>query len=84
MLHDGVRSAPRCVLRDCVVAGRAKIGAHAEISDGAVIGEDAEIGGAERDHRGARIARGSVPGGAIGVLMDALDRAAIDALDRST
>ena len=55
---DGAEIGERCVLRDCVVAQRAKIGAHCEISGGAVIGEDVVIGEHNVITHGARISPG--------------------------
>jgi len=55
---DGAQIGERCVLRDCVVAERARIGAHTEISGGAVIGQDAVIGEHNVITRGARISAG--------------------------
>jgi mannose-1-phosphate guanylyltransferase/phosphomannomutase len=40
----GAQIGERCVLRDCVVGERVRIGAHTEVSGGAVIGQDAVIG----------------------------------------
>jgi mannose-1-phosphate guanylyltransferase len=57
---DGAQIGPRCVLRDCVVAERAQIGAHTEVSGGAVIGADAVIGAHNVIARGARISPGVV------------------------
>jgi mannose-1-phosphate guanylyltransferase len=59
---DGAEIGERCVLRDCVVAQRAKIGAHSEISGGTVIGEDVVIGEHNVITRGARISPGVVLG----------------------
>ena len=59
---DGAEIGERCVLRDCVVAQRAKIGAHSEISGGSVIGEDVVIGEHNVITRGARISPGVVLG----------------------
>ncbi|MGD0196710.1 MAG: NDP-sugar synthase [Solirubrobacteraceae bacterium] len=55
---EGAAIGERCVLRDCVVAERAQIGAHSEISGGAVIGQDAVIGEHNVISRGARISPG--------------------------
>jgi mannose-1-phosphate guanylyltransferase len=52
----------RCVLRDCVVAERARIGSHTELSGGAVIGQDAVIGEHNVISAGARISPGVVLG----------------------
>jgi mannose-1-phosphate guanylyltransferase len=53
---DGAEIGERCVLRDCVVAQNAKIGAHSEISGGAMIGEGVLIGEHNVITHGARIA----------------------------
>jgi mannose-1-phosphate guanylyltransferase len=53
---DGAEIGERCVLRDCVVGQRARIGAHSEISGGAMIGEDVVIGEHNVISRGARVA----------------------------
>jgi mannose-1-phosphate guanylyltransferase len=64
---DGAQIGASCVLRNCVVAERVQVGAHTQISDGAVIGEDAVIGAHNLLTHGARIAPGVVLGdGAIG------------------
>jgi mannose-1-phosphate guanylyltransferase len=59
---DGAQIGARCVLRDCVVAERARIGAHTELSGGVVIGEDAVIGEHNVITHGARISPGVVLG----------------------
>jgi len=56
VLLEGAEIGERCVLRDCIVAERARIGAHSEVSGGAVIGQDAVIGEHNIIARGARIA----------------------------
>ena len=52
---EGAEIGERCMLRDCIVGPRAKIGAHSEISGGAVIGEDVVIGAHNVITHGARI-----------------------------
>lgn len=52
---DGAEIGERCMLRDCIVGPRARIGAHSEISGGAVIGEDVVIGAHNVITHGARI-----------------------------
>jgi mannose-1-phosphate guanylyltransferase len=59
---DGAQIGARCVLRDCVIAERARIGAHTEVSGGSVIGADAVIGEHNVITRGARISPGVVLG----------------------
>jgi mannose-1-phosphate guanylyltransferase len=59
---DGAQIGEGCVLRDCVVAERAQIGAHTEVSGGAVIGQDAVIGEHNTITAGARISPGVVLG----------------------
>jgi len=53
---EGAQIGERCVLRDCVVGERASIGAHTEVSGGAVIGQDALIGEHNIITAGARVA----------------------------
>jgi mannose-1-phosphate guanylyltransferase len=43
----GAQIGAGCVLRDCIVAERARIGPHAELAEGVVVGEDAQIGAHE-------------------------------------
>jgi mannose-1-phosphate guanylyltransferase len=64
VLLDGAQIGARCVLRNCVVAARVRVGAHTEISGGAVIGEDAVIGEHNVITHGARISPGVVLGDA--------------------
>ncbi len=59
---EGARIGERCVLRDCVIAERAAIGAHTEVSGGAVIGQDAVIGEHNVITAGAKISPGVVLG----------------------
>jgi mannose-1-phosphate guanylyltransferase len=56
----GAQIGERCVLRDCVVAERVSVGAHTEVSGGAVIGQDAVIGDHNTITAGMRIAPGVV------------------------
>ncbi|HEX2704026.1 MAG TPA: NDP-sugar synthase [Solirubrobacteraceae bacterium] len=58
----GAQIGERCVLRDCVVGERVRIGAHTEVSGGAVIGQDAVIGEHNMITAGARISPGVVLG----------------------
>jgi NDP-sugar pyrophosphorylase family protein len=58
----GAEVGERCVLRDCVIGERVRIGAHSEVSGGAVIGQDAVIGEHNVITRGARIATDVVLG----------------------
>jgi mannose-1-phosphate guanylyltransferase len=58
----GAEIGGRCLLRDCVVAERASIGAHTEVSGGAVIGQDAVIGEHNVITAGLRISPGVVLG----------------------
>jgi mannose-1-phosphate guanylyltransferase len=59
---DGAEVGARCVLRDCVVAERARVGSHTELSGGVVIGEEAVIGEHNVITRGARVSPGVVLG----------------------
>jgi mannose-1-phosphate guanylyltransferase len=53
---EGAEIGDRCVLRDCVIGERARIGAHTEVRGGAMIGQDTEIGEHNVIAAGARIA----------------------------
>ena len=55
---EGAQIAAGCVLRNSIVAERAKIGPHTELEDGVVVGADAEIGGNERLVAGTRVEPG--------------------------
>ena len=70
----GAHIGDGAVLRDSIVAERAKIGAYAELEEDVVVGEDAEIAAHSRIAAGTRVAAGRAP-------VSALDRASIDALD---
>jgi mannose-1-phosphate guanylyltransferase len=58
----GAQIGERCVLRDCVVGEGASIGAHTEVSGGAIIGQDAVIGEHNVITAGARVSPGVVLG----------------------
>jgi len=49
---------PGCVLRDTIVAERARIGAYAQLAEDVVIGEDAEVAAHSRVAAGTRVAPG--------------------------
>jgi len=51
---------PGCVLTDCIVAERAKIGAHTELEGGVVVGSDAEITERTLVAAGTRVEAGAV------------------------
>ncbi len=54
----GAQIGERCLIRDCIIGERARIGAHSEIRSGAVIGQDALIGEHNVIAAGARISPG--------------------------
>jgi mannose-1-phosphate guanylyltransferase len=61
----GSEIGPGCVLRDCIVAPGARIGANTQITGGAVLGENVTIGADNVVPNGARILPGaSLPAGA--------------------
>jgi mannose-1-phosphate guanylyltransferase len=63
---QGAEIGERCVLRDCIVAAGARIGAGTEISGGAVLGEGVTVGADNVLTNGLRLAPGTaVPDGAI-------------------
>ena len=55
----GAQIGAGCVLRDCIVAERAKIGDDAELEGDVVIGEDAEVQGRQLVTAGARVDPGT-------------------------
>ena len=66
VILNGSHVGERCVLRDCIVAAGASIGADTTIAGGSVIGEGVVIGSGNVIDRGARIFPSVVlPDGAI-------------------
>jgi mannose-1-phosphate guanylyltransferase len=62
----GCQIGPGCVLRDCIVAPGARIGANTQITGGAVLGENVTIGADNVVTNGARIFPGvTLPDGAL-------------------
>jgi mannose-1-phosphate guanylyltransferase len=62
----GSEIGPGCVLRDCIVAPGARIGANTQITGGAVLGENVTIGSGNVVTNGARIFPGvTLPDGAL-------------------
>ena len=55
----GAQIGAGCVLRDCIVAERAKIGPHAELEGNVVVGEDAQVRERQVIPAGARIDPGA-------------------------
>ena len=55
---SGAQLGPGCLLRDSIVGEHAKIGAYAELEDGVVVGEDAEIGDHQVVAAGTRVSPG--------------------------
>ena len=56
----GAQIGAGCVLRDCIVAERAKIGPNAELEGDVVVGEDAQVGERHLISAGARIDPGAL------------------------
>ena len=54
----GAQLGAGCVLRDAIVGERAKIGAYAELEEGVVVGEEAEIGDHQLVAAGTRVPPG--------------------------
>jgi mannose-1-phosphate guanylyltransferase len=62
----GTRVEEGCQLRDCIVAGGCRVGAHCRVTGGAVLGEGVSLGAENVITRGARIFPGvELPDGAI-------------------
>jgi mannose-1-phosphate guanylyltransferase len=66
VVFNGAEIGPRCVLRDCIVAGGARIGEGCTVSGGAVLGEGVTIGARNVLTRGVRVfPQTDLPDGAI-------------------
>ncbi|MFN8204927.1 MAG: NDP-sugar synthase [Solirubrobacteraceae bacterium] len=63
---QGAEVGERCVLRDCIVAAGARVGAGTHVTGGAVLGEGATIGADNVVTRGVRISPGvEIPDGGL-------------------
>jgi mannose-1-phosphate guanylyltransferase len=66
VILKGAEIGEGCILRDCIVAAGARIGARTTISGGAVLGEGVTVGADNVIAHGARIFPGvALPDGAI-------------------
>jgi mannose-1-phosphate guanylyltransferase len=66
VVFNGAEIGPRCVLRDCIVAGGTRIGEGCTVSGGAVLGEGVTVGARNVLTRGVRVfPQTDLPDGAI-------------------